>query len=180
MCRCNISLKCQQDDMFNMDNIPGKYTLDLSKHYERAICVKLLYLVANSKTLVARDIQYTPPIPPGSKKTPKAEKIELVESVLKTREILDPKKQRVVDNLYKIKQASEDIQKAQALFNQFDTDLSGGLDLEELQLLLKSIEMDVDESVLREVCSSSMLTVLDKVVMCVDLPLVVGNERLRH
>ena len=144
--------------MFDFENIPNQYRLDLSNHFERAICVKLLYLVANSKTLVFKDIQYTPPTPTGPKqKPPPPEKIHLIESVMKPKSLMDPKKQCIVDNLHKIQVAADDIQTAQALFTQFDTDLSGGLDLEELQLLLKSIEMDVDDSVLREVifCSSS-------------------------
>jgi hypothetical protein len=155
LCRCNISIKDDQatQRLFDFDNIPNQYTLDLSNHFQRAICVKLLYLVATSKTLVFKDVRYTPPAPSGAggSKAPVPEKLNLVESVIETKEYLDPRKQRVVNNLHKIQRAADDIQTAQKLFNKYDTDMSGGLDLEELQELLKSIEMDLDISVLKEV-----------------------------
>mmetsp|Transcript_26381 Transcript_26381/g.39138 ORF Transcript_26381/g.39138 Transcript_26381/m.39138 type:complete len:1369 (+) Transcript_26381:243-4349(+) len=133
--KCNITIRADKNSKLNMSHIAGKHTLNLAKNYERAVFVKLLDLVATSETLIFRNIEYIPK--PGAK----VSTIPLVRCV---KESIDEGKQQVIDALRRLEMAAEDTAMAVKLFNEFDTDCSDGIDSEELQKLLNSLGVYID------------------------------------
>lgn len=167
--RCNISIKYEKDDMVNMENPSNIYDLKLDDPYERAICLKLLSLVASHPTYEFNKVLYSPP-PKVSKvteakaaarnsstftATPKAAAkktpVVLLQSTLRDATVQDDSdKLELLAALKAIQKATSDPLKIEQLFKQYDEDESGSLDVDELKSLLDSIGLHIELSALEE------------------------------
>jgi Ca2+-binding EF-hand superfamily protein/Ran GTPase-activating protein (RanGAP) involved in mRNA processing and transport len=166
--RCNISLKYEKDDMINMENPSNIYDLRLDDPYERAICLKLLSVVANHSTYEFNKILYSPPVrekvPESAKKAPASDAyssktraatkkipVSLVQSVLRDVTVQhDDDKIKLITALKAIQKATSDPDRVERLFKEYDADESGSLDVDELKSLLDSIGLHIELSVLEE------------------------------
>ena len=118
--------------------------------YQRAICLKLLTLVAENITLKFSKFEHeTQTI---SSTIPTIVPIPIRQSVYKVPfESLSLHDQILIRNLETVITAAEDIKKATELFRKFDTDNSGALDFHELNVLVKHFSPAIEEAALQEV-----------------------------
>jgi hypothetical protein len=126
--------------------------------YERAICLKLLTLVAENITLKFGYFHHDPsPSTGATTVSPSLVSIPLRQSVLKIPfEELSEHDQTLMKNLEVVIKAAEDLSLAKELFHKFDSDGSGALDLHELQILVKHFSPAIEEAALEEVsCDES-------------------------
>lgn len=139
--------------------------------YQRAICLKLLTLVAENITLKFSKFEYEPPLNSlnslnSSNSLNNLQSQQLSNIQLNTTFIPIPIRQSIykvpfeeqsthdqtlIRNLETVITAAEDIKLAKELFRKFDTDNSGALDIDELNVLVKHFSPAIEEAALQEV-----------------------------
>jgi hypothetical protein len=176
---CNVLIK-DIDSKFDMTSPDGMYELDMTSPYERAISYKLLRLIASHETYVFHRFAYLPesfqPIFPTesvfvsggifkknrdksgnpfrSQRTPiplnaLEVKLEKVSSNEKA-ETLDEQQIELLRNLREVEAAANNLEIAQRLFAEYDTDGSGSLDRMELHSLLTHVGLKMDLAVFEQ------------------------------
>lgn len=134
---CNIGIK-DPNCWFDSSALLQEYELNLEKPFDRAIALLLLYIVPSHQTYILGNSQWY------DDDNLSWEYLNLTEKVIIDSEgkRLDSDQKATVENLKKIIDASSDITKAVALFNEIDEDGSGELDIDEFTNLTKAIGID--------------------------------------
>ena len=123
----------------------------MDQPYHRAICLKLLTLVAENLTLKFERFEYEPPPTPQVPSPPRLS-IPLISRIIKIPYEEQAIQDRVlVEQLQVLIKSAEDINLAKELFARFDADQSGALDLDELQVLIKHLSPAIEAAALEEV-----------------------------
>ena len=150
---CNFDIR-NPDFWFDVDNPSGQYKLDLTDPFERSIAFKLLQIVANHHTLVFAKSSYEVCSPSGKGK-PTIQPLNLVQAMVKEKlEYLDNEQREVLNNLFKLKEASKDPERVKALFYLYDSDKSGEIDASELLKMCRAMGMKVNEKNIIEIMSA--------------------------
>jgi hypothetical protein len=173
--RCNLLIK-DSGSKYDPTNVDGFYTLRMDNAYERAVCIKLLRLVANHGTFVFRKFAHDPRpnvAPPlsahpvkkllssfkrmkGLESTPfvipaGCREINLVQDFSKEKEdCLDEFQLEQLASLKFVQTAATDMHVARSLFESYDTDGSGSLDRAELKELLVKVGLPLDDDVFEQ------------------------------
>jgi Ca2+-binding EF-hand superfamily protein len=171
---CNILIK-DQTSKFDITSPDGVYELTMSHPYERAIAYKLLRLIASHETYVFHRFAYLPdtfePImntgpttligtilrkgkPDNPFRNMKSTiplnalevKLEKVFSNEKA-ETLDEQQIELLRSLREVESAANNLEIAQRLFAEYDTDGSGSLDRVELHSLLSHVGLKMEMAV---------------------------------
>lgn len=190
---CNLSQRDPKDDIFSHDHPAGSYELKLEQPFQRAICLRILRLVATNNNYKFKLLGYQKPMkagaaaaastsqqpparkppqtkganPPagkgkkGQKKKGAATKVETnvppanvkqLKLVLSTStdklDHLDEAQTTLLHNLYKVEKAAGNVLLAVQLFNEYDDDGNGSLDVDELQRLMTNIGLELDRGTL--------------------------------
>lgn len=162
---CNMLIR-DVGSKFDASGSPvGFYELALDRPYERAICIKLLRLVASNSSYSFLRCAYDPrpagPAPPpasSSARTAIASKpvsIPAVASELELKAVLSFNREDYLDdderaslkNLQDIERAAIDIEFASELFRKYDVDGSGALDRHEIKKLLHEVGLALEGEV---------------------------------
>ncbi|RYH21040.1 hypothetical protein EON65_21675 [archaeon] len=127
--------------------ITRPYDLDLSDPFHRAIAIILTYLVPSHQTYIVARSEYI------DTEQPKGEwiNLNLQETVVEDARKLEPEQMKEIEGINRIRDATRDIRKAMALFNEVDKDGSGELDEEEFEYLMQVLGMDLSEGKVKEV-----------------------------
>ena len=152
---CNFHKKNYKDsssEIFDHASPANKYDLNLEKPFERAVAIRLLYLVAASPQYQFHKFQYQKP----KKRNQKGRKNEwrniiLSDSVSKDKiGHLNDDDNAHIKNLIRLREAAADIKQARLLFEKYDKDGNNSLDVNELHDLLADIGIPSDRSVIEE------------------------------
>jgi hypothetical protein len=137
--RCNVTIRDERC-WFEFDKMLRVYTMDMEHPYHRAITLLMLHFVASHRSYVFEYFDY--------EEVPRAGKvpIPLVQGrSTEPEKFLDDAQKKVVQNLRRIQKAAENVDDAITLFHEIDVDGSGELDNEELNGLLVSLGLNLDE-----------------------------------
>eukprot|EP01031_Cornospumella_fuschlensis_P030219 gene30219-36515_t len=143
---CNISL-VDPKNWFDSGMITRPYQLDLSDPFHRAIAIILTYLVPSHQTYIVARSEYL------DTEQAKSEwiNLNLQETVVEDARKLEPEQQKEIEGIKRVRDATRDIRKAVALFQEVDKDGSGELDEEEFGYLMQILGMDLSEGKVKEV-----------------------------
>lgn len=144
---CNLSIK-DPNNWFDTSALVRTYELDLTNHFDRAVAIILTYLVPAHQTFIIAQGEY---FDPEKKQWIDLQIKETIDKDSYKQKPMDPEQQRVIDGLLLVKQATKDIKKAVALFQEVDKDGSGELDEEEFGQLMQAIGMDISHGKVQEV-----------------------------
>lgn len=174
--QCNLKVK-DQSCWFDFDKLPAKYMLKMEDHFERAVALLLLHLVAAHHTIVLQKLEYDPVNnfevvvkaaenseaewigATGKKKAAKKVIVSTVETVsleaikISRESIFDSRQAAVAEKMRQMISASGDTTGAIRLFEDADLDHSGGIDKEELNVLMLSLGIQLTDYRLRETMS---------------------------
>ena len=187
--RCNMSQRCPKDDMYSHDHPAAKYELKLEEPFQRAICLRILRLVATNNNYKFKYFGYQKPMKAGAAgaaqpsrtqqtkvtkpstgkgkkapKTPKARKGSKIEETVRRVNVkgiklvlskssdkldhMDEATSALLHNLYKVEKAAGNVDLAVQLFDEYDDDGNGSLDVDEIQRLLDTIGLSFDRTTL--------------------------------
>jgi hypothetical protein len=177
--KCNLSRKDPKDDLYSHDDPTGSYTLLMEDHFHRAVCLRMLRLVATNNNYRFKYIGYQKPsktkrnvtttkIPArknnsGGSKARATSKQGNVKQEAKsnTKEIklilsnsrdkidnMDESTTTILQNLYKLEQAAGNEELANQLFDEYDADGNGSLDIDEVHKLIQNIGITFDRPTL--------------------------------
>lgn len=135
---CNLSIR-DANNWFDTTAIVRTYDLDLANPFERSIGIVISYLVPSHQTYVLAHGEY---YDPEKKEWLDLQLKELVDKESYKLKPIDPEQLKLIEGLINVREATRDIQKAVALFEEVDVDGSGQLDEEEFGALLKMMGMD--------------------------------------
>ena len=141
---CNVSMR---DPMcwFDESDPCGKYQLNMKKPYDRAVALRLMTICAHHHSYEFSNVSYT-----AENKTTSV-RINLKQMLLRHKiKYLTKKEKKLLTMLYKAKDAARDFVQARKLFEQFDTDHSGEIDLSELAELLEEFDMHIKDEQLAD------------------------------
>eukprot|EP01035_Chromulina_nebulosa_P020409 gene20409-26486_t len=137
--KCDVIVK--SDDIILEINEPiGKYQLNLSNPYDRAVASELLDLVASDPTLEFSKFEFSDS-KDFNKRSTSLSLIKCRETILQ----LSSENQAEVDRLTKIVNIASDSEKIEEVFDIFDKDKSGQLDPIEFQRMLYMLGFDSSE-----------------------------------
>ena len=178
--RCNLTIKYEKDHLININDPAAEYDLSLDDPFERAICAKLISLVASHPTYEFNSVVYSPPCrnmgksstshqagknkkltltaapdPFGrlSSKTQSTRKvhISLIQGTIQDESVeRDSAKLEAIQKLRRIQAAAMNQDNIEELFSEFDEDGSGSLDSDELKRLLDFLGLEIDLEGLEE------------------------------
>ena len=168
--KCNLTLKYSKDSIIDLEAPSDEYTLHLDDPFQRAVCFKLLSLVAYHPTYVFKRIVYTPPSKQNSPKKSDSKKtavasargrgsqaknrkmtISLVQGVRQNTSVQhEPDKLETIAKLREVRAAAKDKNRIEYLFKKFDVDESGSIDADELKALLADIGLNIEIGALEE------------------------------
>lgn len=134
---------------FDTGFLTRPYELDLSQPFHRAIAIILTYLVPSHQTYIVARSEYLDTENPSTGFV----NLALQETVIQVTSHLEPEQLKEIEGLERIRDATRDVRKAIALFQEVDQDGSGELDEEEFGLLMKTLGMNFEEGKVREVMS---------------------------
>ena len=141
---CNImkiATSCSKFNHFEMDT---DYELQLHDPFQRAIALRLLWLVATNPKYIFTKFQHHRCIPRKGRKV-EIDDIHLIKKVSTEKmKHLNDKNRNVLKNLNSILTAAGDIEKARSLFEKYDVDGNNSLDAYEMQKLLEDINIKCD------------------------------------
>lgn len=144
--KCNIAIK-DPKCFFDSDKVLSEYALDLSKPFERAVAITLLYQVASHPTYRFSRCEYDA----GFKN---CVNLDLQQIISKERmDYFDDSQKSVAQGLMKIVDAAKDIDAAKKLFTEIDLDGSGALDGYEFSELMTSVGIKMTEERAEETLS---------------------------
>jgi len=167
--RCNLMIK-DSGSKFDPSSSPvGFYELALNRPYERAVCIKLLRLIADSSCYMVGACAYDPR-PADTSGRPKAtpargiatdssasvdpavaipstaHRMRLVRVMSKEKESrLDEYERITLHRLHDVLNAATDVKLAQEMFRTYDVDGSGCLDRIEVRDLLSKVGLRLEE-----------------------------------
>ena len=164
---CNVSRKDPKDNIFRHDHPAGTYELKLEDPFHRAICLRLLRLVATDTNFRFKSFAYQRPIKENVFKgkkifsspkrytrgkrniQKKGREIRLVLSNSSDKlDHMDEATSALLHNLYKVEKASGNEELANQLFKEYDVDGNESLDVDEIQQLLKNIGIKFEREAL--------------------------------
>jgi len=143
--RCNVTIRDERC-WFEFDKMLRVYAMDMEHPYHRAITLLMLHFVASHRSYVFEYFEY--------EEVPRAGKVSipLVQGrSTEPEKFLDDAQKKVVLNLRRIQKAAENVNEAMTLFHEIDVDGSGELDNEELNGLLVSLGLNLDEERINDI-----------------------------
>ena len=125
---------------FNSNSVADSYSLKLEQPYERCVCVELLRMVARSAEVSIRSIEYTPP----NESTAQELQLDLYSAhIPEMKTQLRRQKTGIEEIAGDIEQARSMFRSAaDRIFKQYDMDDSGGLDRDEIAVLLTQLGLE--------------------------------------
>ena len=154
--QCNISF--DDPDWFNFDRLPGRYILQLSNPFERAISLMLLRMVAFHRSCVFTHVEYDstgtafnskPQVVKGNKKCI-TKKLNLISSYYNIEHLLNDHQRAVATKMRQLIVSATDAVQASKLFEDVDLNKNGSLDKIELGKLISSMGIDFTDFKLRQ------------------------------
>jgi len=178
--KCNLSRSDPRDVIYRHDDPAGTYVLQLDDHFERAVCFRLLRLVATNTNYRFKSFGYekarkvnsnkdsVPSFMATSKKRPPPKKSAAKKKFTKKKEVnknikpirlvlsnsrdkidnMDEATSKVLETLYKLEQAAGNEEMANQLFDEYDDDGNGSLDVDEVHKLIQNIGISFDRPTL--------------------------------
>jgi hypothetical protein len=144
--KCNIAIK-DPKCTFDSDKVLNEYSLDLSKPFQRAVAITILYQIASHPTYRFSRCEYDA----GFKS---CVNLDLQQLISKERmDYFDDSQKSVAQGLMKIVEAAKDIESAKKLFTEIDLDGSGALDGYEFTALMTSVGIKMSEERAEETLS---------------------------
>ena len=146
---CNLSIR-DANNWFDTTSIVRTYDLDLANPFERSVGIVISYLLPSHQTYVLAHGEY---FDPEKREWVDLQLKELVDKESYKLKPIDPEQLKLIEGLINVREATRDIQKAVALFEEVDVDGSGQLDEEEFGALLKMMGMDSQREKVVEIMS---------------------------
>ena len=139
--KCNVQFRSIENNWFDECDPCGKYCLDLSDSFSRAVAFKLLSIAACHYSYGIKTCTYS------EKKDSKGRQIFLEQRLTRDKiDLMTPKEKKILENLCKLEKSSHDIKYLKKLFHEYDFNKSNTLEHFELKVLLKDLGMPVVDS----------------------------------
>lgn len=129
--KCDLGIRCSET-ILRLDEPGGLYSLDLSNPYHRAVALELLDIIALLPQYAFRSFEFSK----DNGKTDKFQKLHL-ERIRIPYKNLDHDVKYEINQLQDIVNIAFDVDKIHRLFEKFDKDGSGELDVGEFRTMLK-------------------------------------------
>lgn len=144
---CNLNIQ-DPNNWFDTSALVRTYTLDLMNPFERSIGIILSYIIPSHQTYIMAHGEY---FDPSAKAWIDLQLQEVIDKESYKTKDLDPEQAKIIEKLQAVQEATRDIQKAIALFNEVDEDGSGQLDESEFGNLLRMMGMDTSGGKVQEI-----------------------------
>jgi hypothetical protein len=140
--KCNVMFRSQENNWFDEEDPCGKYSLDMTDSFSRAVAFKLLTIAANHYSFDIKKCSY-------SERKESREKVPIVLEQRVMHEKLNfmtPKEKKILENLYILKDSAKDMRLLKDLFHEYDFNESGTLEHFELKILLDDLGMELADN----------------------------------
>ena len=142
---CNICVRDPEDSKVNMNAVAGRYELNMSRPFERAIMMKILSISGANKSYGIEELTLTVP------RSCHVRNVKLMRCLSNNKyDTLSEKMRAEVLALRNISEIAENEDLAEQLFHEHDVDGGGSLDLDEVEALVESLGLNVERSFIEE------------------------------
>ena len=137
--KCNVLIRSEENNWFDEEDPCGSYDLDMKDTFSRAVAFKLLSIAAHHYSYAFKNCYYSDKKDPKEKdRTPIVLEQKLVNEKIN---YLTEKEKKVLENLQKIRDSSENTGLLRDLFVEYDMNRSGTLEHFELKILFEDLGM---------------------------------------
>lgn len=140
--KCNVNFRSSDCNWFDEEDPCGTYTLDMTDSFSRAVAFKILTIAANHFSYDIKKCNF-------SEKKDSREKVPIMLTQKISRERLKymtTKEQKILHNLYRLKDSANDSQVLKELFLEYDFNCSGTLEHFELKVLFDDLGLKLADN----------------------------------